>query len=72
MKTSQSIRVWYVLVAAILWIGIYLTGFSAVSWLLYIPAAGFVFAAITGICPSQLAIFKMFDGKTTEMSHKKA
>ena len=71
MKAPQSMRAWYVLVAAILWTGIYLTGFSDVSWLLYVPAAGFVFAAITGICPSQLAIFKMFESKATEIPYKK-
>src|SRR5258706_5299315 len=40
--------------------GIYCTGFSTVNWLLYLPAASFIFAAITGICPSLIAISKMF------------
>ena len=30
------------------------------NFMLYLPAIGFVFAAITGICPSQQAILKMF------------
>jgi len=53
-------RVWFALVGVILWAGIYLTGFSVVSWVLYVPAAGFIFGAVTGICPSLDVISKMF------------
>ena len=60
MKASKSMRIWFAFVGLILWAGIYLTGFSNVNWLLYVPAAGFVFSAITGICPSLAAISKMF------------
>lgn len=56
-------RIWYAMVATILWAGIYLTGFSTVNWLLYLPAIGFVFGAITGICPSLVGIFKLFGVK---------
>ena len=60
-------RIWFAFVGIILWTGIYLTGFSNVSWVLYIPAAGFMFAAITGLCLSFTAISKMFglDKKAT-------
>ena len=59
MKASKSMRIWFALVGIMLWAGIYLTGFSNVSWLLYLPAAGFVFAAVTGLCLSLTAISKM-------------
>ena len=60
MKASKSMRIWFAMVGTILWAGIYLTGFSKVSWVLYVPAAGFMFAAITGICLSLTGISKMF------------
>jgi hypothetical protein len=60
MKASKSTRVWFAIMAIILSIGIYLTGFSKVNFMIYLPAIGFAFAAITGICPSQQAILKMF------------
>lgn len=63
MKASKSMRVWYIFMGIILWAGIYLTGFANVSWLLYVPAAAAIFAAITGICPSQFAIFKILGEK---------
>ena len=37
--------------------GIYLTGYQSVHWLLYVPAAALLFAAISGICPG-LTLFK--------------
>ena len=39
---------------ALLWLGIWHTGFAAASWILYLPAAMFVFAAATGICPGAI------------------
>jgi hypothetical protein len=66
MRTSTPMRIWFAFMGIILWVGIYLTGFSNVNWLLYLPAAGFIFAAITGICPSLIAISKMFGFKGKE------
>ena len=63
-------RIWFAIMGVILWLGIYLTGFSTVNWLIYLPAAGFVFAAITGICPMQISISKMFGTKVTEVTNK--
>lgn len=63
MKAPTSMRIWFLLFAVIIFVGIYLTGFSVVHWFLYLPVAGLVFAAITGICPSQIAINKMFGSK---------
>jgi len=66
MKASKSMRVWFAFMGTVLWIGIYLTGFANVNWLVYVPAAGFTFAAVTSICPSQIAVFKIFGVKMTE------
>jgi hypothetical protein len=59
MKASIQVRVWYVIFAILIIIGIALTGFSNVHWFLYFPPAALLFAAVTGICPSQIAINKV-------------
>lgn len=51
MKIGKSMRIFLLFVGAIIWIGIWHTGFKQASWLLYLPAVFFVFAAISGICP---------------------
>lgn len=60
MKASKSTRIWFAFVGMIMWTGIYLTGFSTTNWVLYVPAAGFVFGAVTGLCPSLTVISKVF------------
>ncbi len=70
MSTSKSMRIWFAFVGIILWTGIYLTGFSNTNWVLYVPAVGFIFSAITGICPSLAAISKMFVFKINQISNK--
>lgn len=45
---------------SVIWLGIWLTGFSVVHWVLYIPAFLFYFAAITGICPGLIVSRLMF------------
>jgi len=56
-------KVWFGLFGIIIWLGIYLTGFSNVHWLLYVPAVVLIFAAVTGVCPSQLLVFKLIPSK---------
>lgn len=63
MKANSAMRIWFLFFAVVIFVGIYLTGFSNVHWFLYIPIIGLVFAAISGICPSQIAINKMFGPK---------
>ena len=46
------LRAFLLLAAGLIWLGIWDTGLSAASWILYLPAVMFLFAAITGICPS--------------------
>lgn len=50
-KVNGAMRVFFAVVASVLWLGIWLTGFRQAHWLLYIPAAGMALAAISGICP---------------------
>ncbi len=50
-KSSPSVRLFLFIVWAIIWGGIALTGLESVHWLLYVPAAFLVLAAITGFCP---------------------
>lgn len=50
-KSSPSVRLFLFIVGAVIWGGIALTGFATVHWLLYVPAAFLVLAAITGFCP---------------------
>jgi len=58
LKLDPLQRQWFLGPAAMLWVGIYLTGFSVVHWLIYIPATMAVFALVTGICPGQIMICK--------------
>lgn len=48
---GSAMRFFFVVASTILWLGIWLTGFAEVHWLLYLPAIFFPFAAVTGICP---------------------
>ena len=49
--------------SAVLWLGIWLTGFSIASWILYLPAVMFLFAAATGICPGAIMTRKILPPK---------
>lgn len=50
-------RMLFLVMAILISAGIYLSGYKSVHWLLYLPAAALLFAAITGICPG-LMLFK--------------
>lgn len=62
-KASNEIKAWFVVFSVVIWIGIYLTGFEVVHWFLYIPAVMLIFAAVTGICPTQLMVFSLLKKK---------
>ncbi len=51
MKIGKSMRIFVLVVGVLIWLGIWHTGFATASWILYLPAVFFLFAAITGICP---------------------
>jgi len=55
----SAIRMLFLTIAALIMLGIYLTGFAVVHWLLYLPVAALVFAGITGICPGYMIFRKL-------------
>jgi len=62
-KMESSLRALFLFVGLVLWLGIWLTGFDAVHWLLYLPAGFFLFSAISGICPGLLFFKEIFRDK---------
>jgi hypothetical protein len=62
MIGSKALRLTFLFTAGIIWLGIWLTGFSLVHWILFLPAIFLGFAAVTGICPG-LIINKMIFGE---------
>ena len=50
----SALRMQFLSIAVVVFVGIWLTGFDRVHWFLYIPVAMFTFAGITGICPGLL------------------
>ncbi|MHB1942825.1 MAG: hypothetical protein ACYCP0_07195 [Acidiferrobacteraceae bacterium] len=60
---SSAMRVFFLFAASVLWLGIWLTGFSVVSWVLYVPPSFFSFAAVTGICPGLILARLVFPEK---------
>ncbi len=54
-----AIRMLFLMLSAIVLVGIWLTGFGVAHWFLYVPAAALAFAGITGICPGYLIFRKM-------------
>lgn len=47
----NALRMLFLSVAGVIALGIWLTGFDNVHWLLYVPVAFLSFAGVTGICP---------------------
>ena len=58
---GAPLRFFFAGAGTVIWLGIWLTGFDTVHWLLYIPAVFFYFAAITGICPGIIVSNRLFD-----------
>ena len=56
LKINSEMRLWFIGPILMLWIGIYLTGFDVIHWLVYIPAVMSVFAFATGLCPGMFLI----------------
>ena len=52
-----ALRMQFLSIAAVVFAGIWLTGFSRAHWFLYVPVAVFLFAGATGICPG-LTVWK--------------
>ena len=61
----SAIRMLFLMMAGLILLGIWLTGFNVVHWVLYIPVAALIFAAVTGICPGYIITQKLgFKGQT--------
>ena len=52
-------RVLFLVIAVLILVGIWLTGYKAVHWFLYVPPALLLFAGITGICPGLITLRKI-------------
>jgi len=57
---GAAFRFFVFALACLILLGIYLTGFNVVHWVLYLPVAFLAFAAITGICPGMMLANKLF------------
>lgn len=53
-QSSPAARLLFLVVSLVIWLGIWLTGFGTAHWLLYLPAAFLLFAAVTGFCPGMI------------------
>jgi hypothetical protein len=61
-------RFFFLFTGSVIWLGIWLTGFGTVHWLLYVPAVFFTFAVVTGICPGMIISNMLFGGKAEEQN----
>jgi hypothetical protein len=59
-NASTSMRMLFLMIAVLVWLGIWLSGYNTVHWILYLPAAFLTFAAATGICPGLHILGKIF------------
>jgi hypothetical protein len=50
-KSPFPMRMFFLILSCVLWLGIWVTGFSQINWLIYVPACTLLFASITGFCP---------------------
>jgi len=55
----SALRVLFLFMSAMILLGIWLTGFNVVHWLLYVPVVFLAFAGITGICPGYIIFTKL-------------
>jgi hypothetical protein len=55
----SAMRMLFLVMAAVILLGIWLTGFSVVHWVLYFPVAALTFAGVTGICPGYIVFQKL-------------
>lgn len=60
-KVNGTMRFFFLVLGGVLWLGIWLSGFRDVHWLLYIPATFLLLAALTGICPGMFFSRLLFD-----------
>lgn len=61
---NSSMRFFVLTTGSVILAGVWLTGFSTVHWLLYVPVVFLFFAAVTGICPGLIFSRFLFSDKT--------
>jgi hypothetical protein len=61
---GNAMHFFFLAAGSVIWLGIYLTGFSTAHWVSYVPAVFFMFAAVTGICPGIIFSNSLFKDKT--------
>lgn len=49
-KLGCPMRLVFIVMSILIWLGIFLTGFGNIHWILYLPAIGSAFAGLSGIC----------------------
>jgi hypothetical protein len=47
----SALRMQFLSIAVVVFVGIWLTGFDKAHWFLYVPVVMFSFSGISGICP---------------------
>ena len=62
MRIGRTMQLWFAGPVVMLWLGIYLTGFEQVSFLIYLPAVMSLFAFLTGLCPGMMLV-RLASGK---------
>ncbi len=62
-KMDSAMKAFFFFAGLVLWVGIWLTGFEHVHWVLYLPATFFLISAITGICPGMIFFKEVFREK---------
>ncbi len=65
----SAMRMLFFTMAGLIMLGIWLTGFNVVHWVLYLPVAALVFAGVTGICPGYM-LFRKFGFKGQDAGSK--
>ena len=68
---SNAMRFFFLVVGSVILLGIWLTGFEKVHWLLYAPVVFFYFAAVTGICPGLIISRNLFPEKSATKSKRR-
>ena len=62
-QADAALRGFLIFASLVVWLGIWLTGFGAVHWILYVPATFFLLAGITGYCPGHIISSMIFKKK---------
>jgi len=59
-QSSPTARLFFLIISANIWLGIWLTGFGVAHWWLYILGGFLLFAAVTGFCPGMMITRYLF------------